>query len=125
MSVDAEARVRWMRSFSMIATVAAIAAACNDSDSTGPDVPQIATLTVDASQGWAYVAFDGDTAEVVQVSDAAASTAWDMAFQATSVMLNGGAAGPAGVVGYCVCQNANATDAEVVAMTPESELADF
>jgi len=117
--------VRWMRSFSMIATVAAIAAACNDSDSTGPDVPQIATLTVDASQGWAYVAFDGDTAEVVQVSDAAASTAWDMAFQATSVMLNGGAAGPAGVVGYCVCQNANATDAEVVAMTPESELADF
>src|SRR5690606_9583745 len=90
-----------------------------------PDVPQIATLTVDASQGWAYVAFDGDTAEVVQVSDAAASTAWDMAFQATSVMLNGGAAGPAGVVGYCVCQNANATDAEVVAMTPESELADF
>ena len=47
------------------------------------------------------------------------------AFFATNATLNGGEAGPGGVTGFCVCQNAQATDAEVLAMTPESELADF
>ena len=37
----------------------------------------------------------------------------------------GGQAGPGGVTGYCLCQNAGATDAQVRAMTPESELGDF
>ncbi len=48
-----------------------------------------------------------------------------MGFNTTRVMLNGGAAGPGGVVGTCLCQNAGATDPEIVAFTPESELADF
>src|SRR5690606_20240098 len=50
---------------------------------------------------------------------------WDMAFLRTAVTLNGGAAGPGGVQGYCICQNAGATPAQVMAMTPESELAAF
>ena len=50
---------------------------------------------------------------------------WDLGFNATRVMLNGGAAGPGGVSGACLCRNAAASDAEIVAFTPESELADF
>ncbi|HEU0054017.1 MAG TPA: HmuY family protein, partial [Longimicrobium sp.] len=61
----------------------------------------------------------------IAVADPAASEGWDLAVFATSVMLNGGAAGPGGVEGYCVCQNAAATDAAVQAMTPATELADF
>jgi hypothetical protein len=118
--------VRALRCLIGIGIGAALAAACSDSDGpAGPETPEVRTLTVDASQGWVFVAFDGDAAEVVEVSDPKTSTDWDMAFQATSVMLNGGAAGPGGVTGYCVCQNADATDAEIVAMTPASELADF
>jgi hypothetical protein len=40
-------------------------------------------------------------------------------------VLNGGSAGIGGVTGYCLCQNAGATDAEILAMTPELELSDF
>ena len=47
----------------------------------------------------------------VSAASPATSTDWDLAFFATSVMLNGGEAGPAGVVGHCLCRNANATDA--------------
>jgi hypothetical protein len=39
--------------------------------------------------------------------------------------VNGGAAGPGGVVAYCLCGNENATDAEVQAMTPGNQLAAF
>jgi hypothetical protein len=40
-------------------------------------------------------------------------------------MLNGGAAGPGGVQGYCLCQNAASSSTQLLAMTPASELADF
>lgn len=99
--------------------------ACTDSDPSGPDENGPETLTVDASSDWALVAFDGEEANSVTVADPAMSDAWDMGFFATSVMLNGGAAGPAGVVGHCLCQNASASDADVLGMTPESELSDF
>ena len=36
-----------------------------------------------------------------------------MGFFATGVMLNGGAAGPGDVEGYCLCQNADATPDEI------------
>jgi hypothetical protein len=102
---------------------AACLAACSE---TGPaDVgTDPATLTVDATATWAFVAL-GQTAAQVAVTDAATSTGWDIAFNATRVMLNGGAAGPAGVVGHCVCQNAGATDGQVEAMTSAAELAGF
>jgi hypothetical protein len=109
-----------------LAVAVSLAAGCSGENGTdGP--PQGATydsITVDASAGWAAVRF-GDPAVQVAVSDLASSDAWDIAFNATSVMLNGGDAGPGEVSGYCVCQNAAATDEALTNMTPASELADF
>jgi hypothetical protein len=61
----------------------------------------------------------------VTVPDPASSTNWDIAFNATRVMLNGGAAGPGGVVGHCLCANAGASDQEIVGFTAEVEAPDF
>src|SRR5690606_41769927 len=82
------------------------------------------TLRVDALAAWTFARL-GDNAGMVQVSDPSGSTSWDIAFFATGVMLNSGAAGPSDVVGYCICQNENATDAEVKAMSADSERADL
>jgi hypothetical protein len=101
----------------------ALATACADADPVAV-TDDATTLTVDASAGWAYVRL-GETATEVDVADPAASTAWDIAFNATRVMLNGGAAGPGAVRGYCLCQNASATDAQVQAMTAAGEAGDF
>ncbi len=105
-------------------TFAVIAsAACSNDELSAPPENQEGTITVNASTGWAYASL-GDSA-IVTLVDPATSSDWDVAFNATKVMLNGGAAGPAGVSAYCICQNAAASDAQVIAMTPESELADF
>ena len=103
--------------------LALIASACSSDDLSAPPEPTESTLTVDASAGWAFASIADE--RVVSVSDPAASADWDIGFNATSVMLNGGAAGPGGVVGYCLCQNAGASTADIIAMTAESELADF
>jgi len=106
-------------------------AACDSTESTGPVIPDPPTgpfydsLTVDASTDWGFVVFDGVTATTTTVGAPASSSGWDIGFLATSVMLNGGAAGPGGVEGHCLCQNTDATDEEVVAMTAESELPFF
>jgi hypothetical protein len=100
-----------------------LASACSSDEIEAPSQPAEGTLTVDASTGWAFASIANESP--VTVTDPAASTAWDVGFNATSVMLNGGAAGPGGVVGYCICQNAGASDAEIIAMTAEAELADF
>jgi hypothetical protein len=97
-------------------------AACSDGGTASDPVPDGGTVTVDASASWALL--DLDAANPSTTADAG-SPAWEIGLFATSVMLNGGAAGPGGVVGYCVCQNAAATGAQVQAMTPASELADF
>lgn len=108
-----------------VVTALIVLTACgSDGDPVGPDVPDVATLTVDASEGWAYVRL-GEEAQRVTVGDPSQSADWDLAFHSTSVMLNGGNAGPGGVVGHCLCQNAEASDAEVVAMTAASELDAF
>jgi hypothetical protein len=100
-------------------------AACGRDELTAPDPTVEGSLTVDASAGWAYLSLADE--RVVTVTDPAVSSAWDVAFNATGVMLNGGAAGPGDVTGFCICQNA-ATDpspAQILAMTPASESADF
>ena len=97
-------------------------AACSE-DSTGPVTEDETSLTVNAATGWAFV--DLGEGSQVNISTPTTSSAWDIAFFATSVMLNGGSAGPAGVAGTCLCQNRLANDAQVQAMTPASELADF
>jgi hypothetical protein len=87
-----------------------------------PD-PEFSELTVDASAGWAFVNLDDEQA--VTVTDPSTSDVWDIGFFATSVMLNGGSAGPGDIQGYCLCQNDGASDADIMAMTAEAELEDF
>jgi len=108
-----------------LAALALLLSACSDDSPTEPGAGEApAELSVDASRGWSFVAL-GEPARVVSVADPSSSGDWDLAFHATGVMLNGGAAGPGGVEGYCLCQNSGASDAQVVAMSPASELDDF
>jgi hypothetical protein len=97
--------------------------ACASDEIEAPQQQTDGTLSVDASTGWAFASISDES--IVTVSDPAASSEWEIGFNATGVMLNGGAAGPGGVVGHCICQNAGATDAEIVAMTADAELPDF
>lgn len=97
--------------------------ACSDSV-TEPPPPVEGSFTVDASTGWVYVSLS-DSATVTPSPSARESEAWDIAFSTTSVTLNGGAAGPGGVTGACICQNADASNDEILAMTAEGEAADF
>ena len=108
----------------MAASAGLLLAACASDDVVAPPPPVEGTVTVDASQGYVYFNFD-EGEVVVPNPSASASADWDIAFSATTVTLNGGAAGPGGVTGFCVCQNSGATDAQVLAMTPESEVPDF
>jgi hypothetical protein len=98
---------------------------CSDNP-TEPEEQEVATHTVDASGDWSYVAL-GNTVTPVTVADPASSAAWDLGFKATGVRVNGSAFGSAGVEVYCICQNPIATMSaeQILAMTPESELADF
>jgi hypothetical protein len=97
--------------------------ACSSGEIEAPPEPTDGSITVDASAGWAYLSLADEA--VVGVTEPTTSPAWDIAFNATRVMLNGGAAGPGGVTGYCLCQNAAASDPDVVAFTAESEAGDF
>lgn len=91
-----------------------------------PVIDEGGTLTVDASSttNWALVDL-GTTTTVRAAPDPASSTDWDLGFQTTKVTVNGGTMGTAGMVVHCLCENAGATAAEIMAMTPESELAAF
>jgi hypothetical protein len=99
-------------------------AACESSDPFEPATPT-ASLTVDAANGFAYVDLNGSTAQRVTPADPAASDVWELGFSVTSVVLNNGTTGPGAVVGYCVCQNAGATDAQVMAFSAANQLATF
>ena len=103
--------------------LALLALAACDSSPIEPSTDD-RSLTVDAAAAWAFVRL-GDPASQVVVASPETSSAWDIAFNATRVMLNGGAAGPGSVVGHCLCQNASATDAQVQAMTPQNQRAVF
>ena len=114
-----------MRRLILCAGLLAFTACDDESGPIDPDGNEAGSLTVDASSGWAYVAFEDGEATEVDVTDASTSSEWDMAFSVTAVMLNGGAAGPGDVSGFCVCQNEGATNDQVIAMTAASEQADF
>lgn len=113
------------RSFLVLPLAAALAAGC-DSSPTEPAPDPGATLTVDASSSteWAYVDL-GRPAQQVTVADGPTSTGWDIAFQVTKVIVNGGENGPGGTLAYCICQNGNPTDESVMAMTLDLEGGDF
>lgn len=107
-----------------LAAAPLLTTACLSSDVVAPPAAVAGTITADASAGWAFARLDNQTV-VPAAPNGSPPATWDVAFNATSVMLNGGAAGPGGVSGACVCQNASATDAQILAMTAESERADF
>jgi hypothetical protein len=120
----ARPRLRSLALPGLVGVGALLVAACTDGGIVEPEEERIGVATVDATTSWAFVAL-GEPVRTVSVADRSTSTAWDIGFFATSVMLNGGAAGPAGVEGHCICQNAGASNAEVGAMTPATELAKF
>lgn len=101
-------------------------AACADDAGTAPDDHDdgFAEIVLDAEAGWAFLDLGAPASEVT-VADPRSSSAWDMAFLATSVMVNGGDAGPAGVEATCLCWNATLGDAAVMALTAASGAADF
>ncbi len=97
--------------------------ACNTDAVTEPLPAAAGSFSVNAASNWVYVSL-GDSA-IVNPSSPGESAGWDIAFFASNATLNGGAAGPGGVEAACLCQNSSASNDEVLAMTPESEQADF
>lgn len=106
------------------ALLVAVAAACGSDDATAPIAPTTATITVDASQGFSYIRL-GTTAQPVTVPDPSASSAWDLAFFATTVTANGGTAGPGGVTVHCLCANENASATQLQGFTADNQRAAF
>lgn len=88
------------------------------------DTPQFLTVTLDGSAGWAYADLDA-ASPAMTVANPGTNADWDIAVNATNVMLNGGQAGPGGVLGWCLCQNESATNEQVQAFTAEGSLAAF
>jgi heme-binding HmuY-like protein len=103
------------RTTTCIGIIALALAACSEDPQAPGGAARPDSLTVDATASWAYVNLFEGTPRPVSVTDAANSAAWDIAFFATSVTVNGGAAGPGGVLGYCVCQNGGLSDLQVSA----------
>jgi hypothetical protein len=101
-------------------------AACDGSPTgdDGIDEPAFLTVTLDGSGGWAYADLDA-ASPVRAVANPGADTEWDIAVNATNVMLNGGQAGPGGVLGWCLCQNESATNEQVMAFTADASLGAF
>lgn len=102
----------------------ALLAACGSDNAVAPIRPTTTTLTVDASQAYAYVRL-AETPTQVVVTDPVASTAWDLGFFATTVTANGGTAGPGGVTVHCLCGNQGATTAQLQTFTAANQLAAF
>jgi hypothetical protein len=117
---------RAVRATALAAAASLAASACATNDVTAPPPVAAGAFTVDATTRWVYVSLR-DSAIVTPTPSANESGAWDIAFNATNVTLNGGQAGPGGVTGHCICQNSatNPSNAQWLAMTPESERADF
>ena len=118
---------RALRPLAALAGLSALAA-CSSDDVVAPKQLARGAFTVDASTGWVFVSL-ADSSVVTPAPSATESASWDIAFFATNVTLNGGAAGPGGVTGFCVCQNQGAatplTNAQWLAQTPEGEKPDF
>lgn len=113
------------RPLAPIAALAILTAACATDDVIGiTPAASEGSITVDASTSWKYISL-ADSALVTPTPSARESGAWDIAFFGTNVTLNSGEAGPGGITATCICQNAAATGADVLAMTPESEQSDF
>ena len=118
---------RSFRAFAVGGAVLVSSVACSDDGpmvAPEPTGPGYDSLTVNAAADWTYVTL-GDPAQFANPGDPTTSSSWDIGFFATSVSVNGGAAGPAEVSGYCLCQNSGTSDAALHGLTAEGELGDF
>lgn len=116
--------VRLSAPATMALALAVSLAACNDENSSPPPPPE-GEVQVDASSNTAFTYFSLSSGEVVTPSDPANSSEWDIAFRRYNARLNGGTGGSKGVMGYNFENNADATDEEVLAFTPENQQAWF
>jgi hypothetical protein len=80
---------------------------------------------VNASSSTAFVYYRFDGANLVPASGPANSTNWDIAFRRFTIQLNSGVAGPKGVLGFNLANNATADTATILGFTPENQLAAF
>jgi hypothetical protein len=114
-----------MRSLTSGIAALLLLSACSESPTGQPEQQaELLTVVLDGSTGWAYADLDA-ASPAVAMSSPGSNSDWEIAVNATNVMLNGGQAGPGGVLGWCLCQNEAATNAQVQAFTPESQLAAF
>jgi hypothetical protein len=111
----------------VLAALLATAACESESDPTGTDNPgsldlnEIATSApLNATSIDTLVYFSFETGTLVQKS-----ADWDIALRRYEVRLNSGVTGNKGVLGFSLGNNENATDAEVLAFTPQNTLAAF
>ena len=99
--------------------------ACNgDSSGPGTTVPK-GELEVDATSTSTFATVDLTSGTVVTVADPSTSNAWNLGFRRYEIRVNGGVAGPGGVSGYNLANNAGATSEQVLAMTPDNQKAAF
>src|SRR5688572_23784057 len=113
-----------MRRFTRFISAAAMLLTLGCESATEP-APQVEgkAITVDASTNYAFIRL-GSGAQVVTPATPSTSTEWDLGLFATSVMTNGGAAGPGGVSVACLCRP-EPTVAELQTRTAASQLARF
>ena len=116
--------IRSRRSVALGLFAAALFSGCSDTNGPQPVIPVTRTITVNAASAFTFVALD-TIATNPAVADAATSTDWDIGLYATTVMLNGGEAGPGGVTGHCLCQYASLSNTEIAALTAASTLGTF
>ncbi len=108
-----------------VLALAGILAGCESESDPGDFTPQDGTVTIDASSTTAFAYFSFADNGVVQVADPRTSSDWDLAVRRFEVRLNGGVAGPKGVTGFNLENNAGLSSDEVLALTPENTLAAF
>lgn len=96
-----------------------------ESDSNAPNQPASGTVQVNASSSTAFVYYRFDGQNLVPAAGPATSTTWDIGFRRFTVQLNSGVAGPKGVLGFNLANNATADTATILGFTPDNQLAAF
>ncbi len=115
-----------VRGVAALVVAGAVLTGC-ESDTTGPDDPQLpsGTVTLDASSNANFVYFDLASGQTVQATNPSTSSAWDLAVRRYEVRLNGGISGPKGLTGFNLANNENATNEQILGFTAENQKAAF
>jgi hypothetical protein len=102
-----------------LGTTVLLATACEDEVTAPEDELVEGSITLEANSPTEFVYLSLGSGQLVSVADPSTSEEWDIAFRRYSAKLNGGVAGPGGVAGFNVANNAGASEEEVIAFTPE------